>query len=64
MTKARIYELAYENLLLQIDREMQRVVEAEKKGRTHRIADARLARYYVEIDELYKLMREAQTGDF
>ena len=63
MTKARIYKLAWLYTLQKIEEEVEKVVDAEKAGKRHTIADARLAKYYTEEAELHKLLIEAEKGN-
>lgn len=60
MTKARIYKLAWYYTLQKIEEEVEKVVEAERAGKRHTIADARLARYYAEEAELHELLLKAE----
>lgn len=61
MTKARIYKLAWYYTLERIEEEVEKVVEAERAGKRHTIADARLARYYAEEAELHELLLKAEN---
>lgn len=62
MTKARIYTLAWYYTLQRIEDEVAKVVEAEKAGKRHPIADARLARYYAEEAELHELILKEEKN--
>lgn len=62
MQKARIYKLAWLYTLQKIEEEVEKIVEAEKAGKRHAIADARLAKLYTEEAELHKMLLEAEKS--
>lgn len=63
MTNARILKLAYDRVQNLIDKEVQRVIDYVKAGKDHSLEDADLAKYYVEREELYRLLRQAERDE-
>ena len=52
MTRERLYNLAYQQTLQNIEAAIERVIAAEKAGKPHHKDDAKLAKYYAEAAEL------------